>query len=59
MSEQLIVGARLISSRCVMNDIEPLSISRHSDWRDTACPGAYFPFDALIELVDSSPDHGS
>ena len=51
--EQVIVGARLIASLCVMNDIEPLSISRHSAWRDTACPGIHFPFDELIEEVEA------
>lgn len=49
--EQLIVGAELISSLCVMNDVEPSHISRHCDHRDTACPGALFPFDDLLRMV--------
>jgi len=50
--EQLIVGARSIASLCVMNDIEPSTISCHRDWRDTACPGEFFPFADLIEQVE-------
>ena len=49
--EQIEAGARLITSLCVMNDIDPSQISRHSDWRDTACPGSKFPFSELIERV--------
>jgi len=52
-SEQLIVGAELISSLCVMNDANPSNISRHSDYRDTACPGDLFPFDELVRMVRS------
>jgi hypothetical protein len=49
---QLIVGAGLIASLCVMNDIEPSNVSRHLDWRDTACPGNLFPFEELIVMVN-------
>ena len=49
----MIVGAELISSLCVMNDANPSNISRHSDYRDTACPGDLFPFDELVRMVRS------
>jgi len=51
MSEQLIVGAELISSLCILSDVNPQQISRHSDWRDTACPGDLFPFDEFMRMV--------
>lgn len=49
--EQMIVGAELIASLCVMNDIRPSNVSRHRDHRDTACPGDFFPFDDLMRMV--------
>jgi len=51
MSEQLIVGAELISSLCVFIDVNPSNISRHKDYRDTACPGDLFPFDEFMRMV--------
>ena len=51
--EQIIAGARSIASLCAMCGIEPSKISCHRDWRDTACPGIYFPFERIIEEVEA------
>ena len=52
MPENMIrVGADLIASLCVMNDIEISAISLHKNWRMTDCPGSEFPLQRIIAEV--------
>ena len=51
--EQIITGARSIASLCSIIGAEPSDISCHRDWRDTACPGIYFPTERIIKEVEA------
>ena len=51
--EQLVVGAELVAGLCVHLAIDLSNILKHSDTRDTDCPGSLFPFENFIGMVRS------
>ena len=52
-AEQLEVAADLVAGLCHVARISPEDVRPHRDFKNTACPGAVFPWELFVSMVVS------